>query len=190
MKNNTVNTPTKSNAFPVAAKDTEASALTLRRLGEYGKRHNLTPEALKLVTYLYLMGPSGCNPIMESMGLSHEEFFAALCVARGLIILDDRAIRIDVNLTSRRAIAAIPESALQPMVGPRPSAGNPGGELASKSEVVAETTAKEEVADAQWPDVVGSGQGDASATMADLSSLAEEFASIPNTNPPSDPAQN
>lgn len=189
MKTNTVNTPTKSNTFPVAAKDTEASALTLRRLGEYGKRHNLTPEALKLVTYLYLMGPSGCNAIMESMGLNHEEFFAALCVARGLIILDDRAIRVDVNLTSRRAIAAIPEAVLQPVVGPRPSAGNPGGELASKPEVVAETIAEEEVA-AELPDVVGAGAGDVSATMADLSSLAEEFASIPNANPPSDPSKN
>lgn len=113
-----------------------ADRLTAKRLHEYGKRHNLTPDAQNLVSYLYINGPTGSVKIMQDTGLAHDTFFAALCVANGILILDKRAITVDVCLTSRRAIVAIPESALQPKpvattVGPRPSAADAGGELAA-----------------------------------------------------------
>lgn len=110
-----------------------ADRLTAKRLHEYGKRHGLTADAQNLVSFLYVNGPSGCIEIMKATGLAHDKFFAALCVANGVLIMDKRAITVDVCLTSRRAIAAIPESALQPSpsVGPRPSADNAGGELSA-----------------------------------------------------------
>jgi hypothetical protein len=78
--------------------------------------------------------------------MSHERFFAALCNANGVLIMDKRAVTVAVNLTSRAAINAIPESALAPKsVGPRPSAGDPGGELSHMEEVESDTLMRPDV---------------------------------------------
>lgn len=118
-------------------------AITRRRLDEYAKRHYLTEDANKLVSFLYMNGPCGSSKIMEATELIHDRFFAALCVASGVLILCKRAITVDVCLTSRKAIASIPESALTPK--PEPAA------MMAKAVTVAEITetiAEEEVAEA------------------------------------------
>lgn len=123
MKNNNMNTNTNTNTNTTSTMDPAVitkppgtkrpDAITTRRLAEYGKRHYFTPDAVKVVSYLYMNGPTGCNTIIRETGLRHDQFFSTLCIANRVLIMDKRAITVDVCLTSRKAIAAIPESSLE-----------------------------------------------------------------------------
>ena len=111
MKPNTNDTDTMiTTNIKTSGSDIVADRLTNLRLKEYGKRHSLTPDAVRVVTYLYLNGPSGAIAVLAGTNLRHDMFFNALCNANGILIMDKRALTIDVCLTSRRAIAAIPDS--------------------------------------------------------------------------------
>jgi hypothetical protein len=103
---------TDTKESPTTPEVKRPSILEARRLAEYARRHHLSADALRVVTYLHLNGAQEPESIIAETGIGYPKFFKALCNASGVLIFHSRALRVDVNLTSRRAIDAIPESAL------------------------------------------------------------------------------
>ena len=146
MDSNNKIDPTVTETAPKLGAPLVPDKMTQRRLDEYARRHFLTKEGARLVSYLYVNGPANSEAVLAGTNMRHSEFFAGLCSANGVLIMDRRAITIDVCLTSRRAIAGIPESALELKAPAASTVGAMLTDVAAKVATPVEPVVKEDPA--------------------------------------------